>query len=74
MESWTYDSITATAEAQIKRLMECKETMPAATVRFRRDWAYGVYILWYELTCGWQADGDDRRLRELTALEKEVQP
>lgn len=67
MKTWSYKSITKSAEAQIRRLMDQSQ---AATDGFERhlrhDWAYGVFLGWKSLTAGWTTDGDVERLEALT--------
>ena len=66
MKSWTYAEITASAEAQIRRLM-------AKGDPYWRQWAYGTYISWYALTVGWQDEGDNERLKSMTAVRIDIE-
>ena len=75
----SYKQITQVAERRIKIFMRTAQGLPDGSreQQLYRDWAYGVYILWADLTQGWQKDGDDERLEALTnramdaALNKE---
>lgn len=59
---WSYRQVTEKAEARIREL----STSDIEDVYgVRRQWAHGVYLGWYELTVGWQEDGDADRLKAL---------
>lgn len=58
VQTWNYESLTQKTEATIKRLMSSDKEL-------LRDWAYGVFIAWRDITSGWQADGDIERLESL---------
>jgi hypothetical protein len=66
VKTWSYAAITAAAEARIRSLTDNSQASDPHAMRLRREWAYGVYLGWNELTLGWQNDGDDERLRTLT--------
>ncbi|WP_041494480.1 hypothetical protein [Burkholderia sp. KJ006] len=64
---WSYSQITKTAEEEILRCMDLAGGADTAVARMLyQARAEGVYNMWYELTCGWQNDGDSRRMRALT--------
>jgi len=67
MKTWSYKSITTKAEADIKTMM-AKGAYAADDFhrRMYRDWAYGVFLGWKNLTMGWMTDGDCERLEDLT--------
>lgn len=56
MKKWSYDKVNRAAEREIKRLMS----------HDLHDYARGVYLGWYALTCGWQQAGDNGRMEALT--------
>lgn len=59
MKTWTYDELTEKAESEIKRLMQSK-------YQNVKDSAFGAYMLWYNITVGWQKDGDAEKMVALT--------
>ncbi|CAE6820997.1 hypothetical protein R70006_06196 [Paraburkholderia domus] len=66
---WSYTAITNATEVKIIRYMtEARETTDAAKRHMLTCMAYGAYSGWYELTVGWQKDGDDQRLETLTRI------
>lgn len=69
--AWTYNQITKTTEHRIKVCME--SAREHADDRFveglHRHWAYGAYLVWNDLTTGWQNDGDSERMKALTDLK-----
>ena len=62
--SWTYAQITEVAERRIRSFRFSGDSDEAT----RLGWAYGAYALWYRITLGWQADGDNDRLRALAEI------
>lgn len=62
--TWTYEEITAQTEVRIKGLMERAVGGDSG----HADWAFGVFLAWDTLTCGWQEDGDAKRLEALTEV------
>jgi hypothetical protein len=67
---WSYKEITTFAEASIRRFMASAQKASTAEERmWYRACAYGAYMGWYHLTCGWQENGDSERLDKLTQLE-----
>lgn len=63
---WSYVQITDRSKARIAEFMDKanRETDPFSRGMFR-DWAWGVYWLWSNLTSGWQVDGDDAQMKSL---------
>jgi hypothetical protein len=59
---WSYSSITKYSMKRISLLMDGDP--------LRSQWAYGIYLGWYELTCGWQVEGDDEIMSALTKTKK----
>ena len=51
-DAGVYDDLTATTEKTIRRLMN----------QDNRPCAFGAWLLWHELTVGYQNDGDSDRL------------
>lgn len=47
-----YDDLTATTEKTIRRMMEHGD----------RAGAFGAWMLWHDMTVGYQNDGDSERL------------
>lgn len=70
MKSWSYAQITDQAKSQISSLMAEAEDRPDEEAQHLRQWAYGVYLMWERLTCGWREIGDDDRMRSLTENRK----
>ncbi|WP_316150602.1 hypothetical protein [Cupriavidus sp. BIC8F] len=64
---WGYDEITATVEAEIRRLMQ-EPMMTPRDVQRNHACAYGVYMSWVLLTRGYQKREDDERLHVLTRV------
>lgn len=64
---WTYEELTAHTEKAIQEQMECvqrnKHRSTAADAY--RAFAFGMYINWYDLTCGYSQDADNQRLKAL---------
>ncbi|WP_224962576.1 hypothetical protein [Geomonas subterranea] len=72
MKSWTYAELTKKAEKQILRLMKtAAEAKDSDEEKLYREWAYGVFLGWSDLTFGWIQDGDLERLENLTKGEGE---
>lgn len=65
-KNWSYAQVTAEAEKQITTLMKRAEGMPEAEAYMVRQWAFGVFVLWDNLTMGWRESGDGDRMRSLT--------
>lgn len=63
--TWSYEEITAEAEARIKCLMEMAAKAPTSGFE---DYAWGVYCLWNSLTGLVQAPGDAERLEAMTEV------
>lgn len=65
--SWTYQQITEKAEKQIKLLMaRADSAADYDEKKLYRQWAYGVFLGWSDLTSGWMREGDLERLESLT--------
>ncbi len=66
-KTWNYAAVTQQAEQRIADLMtQCREKSDYEEVAMLRHWAYGVYILWGDITHRSQSDGDSERLEALT--------
>ena len=69
-KKWTYAEITAHTEKSIKGFMETSLRKDDDFERRQyRNWAWGAYFSWYQLTSGWQNIGDKERLEDLTKIE-----
>jgi hypothetical protein len=66
-KKWSYADVTACAEREIERLMSAARVLPADEARTYRQWAYGVYVGWRQLTGGDQDEHDASRLEQMTA-------
>lgn len=65
MKTWSYRQITDETERQIISLMEEAARRHREGGEPYRQWAYGVYLGWERLTCGWRTEGDDDRMKAL---------
>jgi hypothetical protein len=65
-KNWSYAQVTSEAEKQIRDLMKKAEGMPEGDVFMVRQWAFGVFVFWDNLTMGWREPGDGDRMRRLT--------
>lgn len=74
-KSWTYSEITERAEKKITGLMEMAVKAEAHADReltwVYRNAALGAWLLWDQLTMGWQQDGDSDRMNALLRPSKE---
>jgi len=66
---WSYREATDAPERRIKQLMNPARPQEPDDARIYRQWAYGVFLGWQELTMGWQDDGDSERLEALTRAD-----
>lgn len=66
-KKWSYRQITALAEAEIRHhVAKAAESGHGSNGwLLRSGYADGVQMFWYALTCGWQNDGDNDRIRAL---------
>jgi hypothetical protein len=64
-KSWTYEEITQATEDKIARLLRLAAGKPSERAMIFKDWAYGAYLGWYHLTCGWQEEGDAERMEAI---------
>jgi hypothetical protein len=64
-DEWNYEHVTATARAEILRMLGDMGSRPAGEAELMAQWAYGMFLLWDRVTAQCQ-DPDDRR--ELQAL------
>lgn len=64
---WTYEEITAHTEKAIKEYMKHarRNKRRHYMADMYREWAYGIYINWHDLTCDCRQDADDERLYAL---------
>lgn len=67
MKVWTYKGITAATERQIRNCMDAaiKNANSDAVAEMYREWAYGAFNLWAEITRGERLDEDYDRLRKI---------
>lgn len=67
---WSYQQITASAEASICNFMTLAraESSRVQQLRFSAN-AHGAFVAWYDMTAGEQKEGDFERLLQLTHLE-----
>ena len=70
MKSWSYATVTEHAERQICSLIAEADDRPEEEGQHLREWAYGVYLMWECLTCGWREAGDDDKMRSLAERRK----
>lgn len=68
---WTYEEITAHTEKAIKEQMECVQRNKHRyhVADMYREWAYGIYISWRDLTYGCSQDADNARLKALVDIK-----
>lgn len=71
MKAWNYYEVTKAAAEHIARLMLDARDKEADTAFTYQQWAYGVYLLWNELTTGWQNEGDREAMEALTRKSDE---
>jgi hypothetical protein len=68
-KSYSYALVTEITEIRIIEFMgkgaRAKDDYSSAQFR---SWAYGAYLSWSRLTDGCQAEGDDKRLADLTTF------
>ena len=71
-KKWSYRQLTALAEREIRRHVDAAVGCGVGSNEWllRSGYAEGALGLWYDLTCGWQGDGDFARLQALTRNEK----
>lgn len=70
MKTWSYRQITDEAARQIIALMDDAAERHREDGDLYRQWAYGVYLGWERLTCGWRDVGDDDRMKALTEWKR----
>ena len=70
MKNWSYAEVTEHAKGQILSLMAEANDRPEEEAMHLQQWAYGVYLMWERLTCGWREIGDDDKMRSLTERRK----
>jgi hypothetical protein len=61
---WTYKQLTEMAEREIDRALQMADDASPIAADLHRCAARGVYDMWYNLTVGWQDDGDSKRLND----------
>ncbi|MEP6606345.1 MAG: hypothetical protein ABJA60_09555 [Nitrosospira sp.] len=67
MKTWNYTAVTKEAERRITDLMtQSRQQSEPKEAALLRHWAYGVYLLWDDLTLGWRNEGDGERMEALT--------
>lgn len=69
MKTWVYQQVTEKAERKINALISeatLRQAMQPFEAEIHRQWAYGVYLGWLDLTNGWQNKEDNDRLLALT--------
>lgn len=66
-DEWHYDQVTATARAEIERLLDGAGAKPAAEAELVGQWAYGMFLLWDRVTAQCQSEADRRALLALVS-------
>lgn len=64
-QRWDYKEITDCVEKEIKHLLGTAHEKSGEEAEFRRQWAYGVYLMWEMLTIENCDPLDDVRLQAL---------
>lgn len=66
MNTWTYDELTDAAEKRIKNFLDKERDSKERLIQLmNRNSAYGVYMLWLDLTYDWRNDVDTKKLEAL---------
>ncbi|MCL2892503.1 hypothetical protein [Brenneria tiliae] len=65
MKAWTYKGITAATEKQIIDYMGKAASRSDGVADMYREWAYGAFNLWAEITKGEWREEDFEHLRKL---------
>jgi hypothetical protein len=65
--TWNYDHVTATARAEIGRLLSDAANRPAGEAELMTQWAYGMFLLWDRVTGQCQQPEDRRELQALVS-------
>jgi len=65
-KTWSYYDVTKAASVQIAKLMLDSRDMEPERAALYQQWAYGVYLLWNDLTMGWQIPGAREQMEALT--------
>ncbi|QJE02338.1 hypothetical protein HH212_21845 [Massilia forsythiae] len=66
-DAWNYEQVTATARAEIERLLDGAGVKPAAEAELVGQWAYGMFLLWDRMTAQCQREADRRALLALVS-------
>ncbi len=66
-DEWNYEQVTATARAEIARLLGDAAGRPAGEAELMAQWAYGMFLLWDRVTAQCQRAADRRELQALVS-------
>lgn len=58
MRTWTYEQVTEATQHRIRTLLQPRSGGTHEDAVRRRAWAWGAFIMWYQLTLGPQEEGD----------------
>lgn len=64
---WNYEQVTATARAEIVRMLAEAGTRPAGEAELMTQWAYGMFLLWDRVSAQCQRAEDRRELQALVS-------
>lgn len=66
-DEWNYEHVTATARAEIGRMLGDMGARPAGESELMAQWAYGMFLLWDRVTAQCQQAEDRRELQALVS-------
>lgn len=66
-DEWNYEQVTATASAEIGRILQDAGARPAGEAELMTQWAYGMFLLWDRVTAQCQRQADRRALLALVS-------
>lgn len=66
-DEWNYEQVTATARAEIARMLGDAGSRPAGEAELMAQWAYGMFLLWDRVTAQCQRPDDRRELQALVS-------
>ncbi|MFP9227571.1 hypothetical protein A0E43_00250 [Pectobacterium cacticida] len=70
MKCWTYKGVTSAAEKNIRECMDkARRAGSESMSEMYRNWAYGAYSLWADITADEQDFNDWERLRRLAGID-----
>jgi hypothetical protein len=64
---WNYEHVTATAKAEIARMLGASGARTEGETELMAQWAYGMFLLWDRLTAQCQQAEDRRELQALVS-------